>query len=412
MSRRRLQLFSVVVIGMITVPNVAIPVGPARLRPIDILAVTTVLLALSFGPKFDIARTDAWHIFPLVAIFAVSILRIPTQQFAIGNSVVDSIEVLEVVFFYVAARIILSESDDGFVNKLLYYITIWTVASSALGIVIFALTGIRLVYIPVVVGLPVLSTFYVVTAYMRTSNLRYIAFLIVLLLRIIFTQTRSIWIAMAGAAVILLLIEGLPSVDKFRKELVSLSAVAVVSVTGALVSFPGLVDRVLSLVRGNQFLFARPVIYISSWQLFVENPFGVGLGNFTPALTEAARGGELTYPDWFIRIAGESIIQYSNAAFLEGRWGAHSDLVKMWVELGFVGGFLFILFWALIFKTVISSERTAVTRPCKYVLIYFAIQSNINSYLLNAGQGTIIALLLAMLVTSHLRITDTPDISR
>lgn len=403
MRRIRSHIFVLLILGLISVPDIAHPIGAFRLRPIDLVIVLISILSLSFGFQFRFSSLDIILLSPLFGILLYSIVLIPVQHFPVSNSIVDGIEMLEIIVLYLSSRNILCISDTGFIWNLLHKIAIWTTVSSFIGIVTFALTGTRLVYLPFVFGLPSLSIFYLVMVYLRTSKIQYGVFSIIILLRILFTQSRSVWLAMSGAVVLLFLMDGLPSYGKVQKELLSLSGAGSVVFVGALVIFPSLIDRLLSLIRGNQFLFARPVIYLSAFQTFTKHPFGSGLGNFTPAVTRAANEGVLSYPGWFRDIAGKWIIGYSMDALAAGRWGAHSDLVKFTVELGIIGGILFALFWALIFRLVIVADRTESNRPFRYILIYFAIQSTINSYLLNGAYGAIILLLLSVLVTTHVK---------
>jgi hypothetical protein len=323
------------------------------------------------------------------------------QAYPVGNSIVDGIELLEIIVLYVSIIHILRRSDKGFVHSILHIIAIWTTISSLAGIIAYMLTGTRLVYFSFVVGLPAFSVFYFTTMYMRTSQLRYVLFCVVVVLRILFTESRSIWIAIVGAIVLIRIIDGLPPLRETRGKLIPLvSGIGIVSLV-ALLSTPGLVSRILSLVRGNEFLFARPVIYTSGVQLLSEYGLGVGLGNFTPAVTEAAKSGSLSFPLWFRNIAGQEIIYYSLDRLAAGQWGPHSDLIKFTLELGIVGAVLFTAFWISIIRLVIISGHSKIGTPLRMSLIYFGIQSGINGILLSRGEGTVVVLLLAILVIHY-----------
>lgn len=403
MSRLRFHLLTILALGLVSVPDIAWPVGPMRLRIIDLVVVLIVILSLSFGYRIIISKLDVGFLLPLVGILTYSIGLMLIQSFPVSNSVVDGIELLETLALYVALAQILRKSNEGYLHELLHTIAIWTTASSLVGIIAYAHTGTRLVYIPYVVGLPVFSTFYLATMYLRTNQLRYALFSVIVVLRILFTQSRSVWLAMIGAIVIVKIIDRGSPIEEVRGQLITLVGGAGLACIGALTAFPGLVSRILSLVRGNQFLFARPVIYLSGLQLLAEHPFGVGLGNFTLAVTEAANKGTTSYPVWFEDMAGQSIIEYSSDALVAGRWGSHSDLIKFTVELGLAGAVLFVIFWLLIIGLVVVSKPSEIGTPLRLALIYFGIQSVINALLLVRGDGFAIMLLLSVLATAYTR---------
>lgn len=401
MKRVRAKIFLLLILALVSVPDIAYSVGEFRLRIIDIVIILIGVLSLSFGFRFEFSNLDILLLSPLFGILFYSALLSPVQHFPLANSISDVLELFEIILLYFSSRNILNILEISFIWDLVHKIAIWTTASSFIGVVAFALTGTRLVYLPYVFGLPLLSMFYLVSAYFRTSEIKYSLFSIVILVRVLFTQSRSIWLAMLGAVILLLLVDGSLSYDKVQKELLSLLGTSSVVIVGTLAIFPSLTSRFLSLIRGNQFLFARPVIYLSAFQTFTQHPFGIGLGNFTLVITRAANEGVLAYPNWFRDIAGRWIIEYSLDALAAGRWGAHSDFVKFTTELGIIGGILITLFWMLVLKLIISSNPTKLNQPFRYVLVYFAIQSVINSYLLNGGNGAVILFLLSVLVTIY-----------
>lgn len=400
MRKLRYHLLTILALGLVSVPDIAWSVGPMRLRMIDLVVVLIVILSLSYWCRISISRLDVRLLLPLVGILAYSVGLMSIQSFSVSNSIIDGIELLEIIVLYIALIQILRETDESYLHSLLHTIAIWTTVSSFAGIIAYVLTGTRLVYFSFVVGLPAFSTFYLMTTYLRTSQLRYAIFSIIVVLRILFTESRSIWIAMIGAIVLIQFIDSFPSIKEVRGQLIPLVTSTGLASIGALLVSPGLVSRILSLVRGNEFLFARPVIYLSGIQL-LDDPFGVGLANFTPAVTEAAKNGSLSFPIWFQDIAGQGIIDYSLGKLAAGQWGPHSDLIKFTVELGIVGTVLFTAFWLSIIRLVIISGRSKIGTPLRMSLIYFGIQSGINGILLVRGEGTVIMLLLAVLATHY-----------
>lgn len=399
MNRWYFRLLTILILGLISVPNISLELGPARLRPVDLIVICITVLSFIHSPRYTLTKFDVRLLLPLLGMFGYGIVLLNFQPYPVSNSIVDLIELFETIVLYISLRHLFKEGGVSLLNNLFYIVSVWTAISSVVGVLFYITTGVRLVYVPYVVGLPAFSTFYMVSMYFQTQKWRYLAFSVVIILRIIFTQSRSIWIGMVGAVLILLLIDRQEAFSSIRTQLPTVIVSIGMSLMSTLLLFPALIDRVLSLVRGNQFLFARPVIYVSGLQYLAEYPLGVGLGNFTAAIQKGAVNGTLWFPSWFRHITGEGIIDYMLEQIAAGTMGSHSDLVRFFVELGPVGGLLFILFWAVILRLIVITDRHALSNSLRLALLYFGIQSVINAYLLVRGDGFLIVLVLVALVT-------------
>jgi O-antigen ligase len=174
-------------------------------------------------------------------------------------------------------------------------------------------------------------------------------------------------------------------------------------IIGVLSFLPSILNRFLSIIRGSQLLFARPVIYYSGFQIFLENPYGVGLGNHATAVQDYARSNEFDYPQWFIDLAQENTIDHMMWQFNNNIVGTHSDLFGFLVETGAIGVLFFILFWAIVLRHVIRSDPITSQIVLKVSILYVGFQSIINSQLLTGG-GPVIVILLCLLIADE-RIT-------
>lgn len=399
------DILTLLILGIISVPNTGLPIGPARIRPIDVITISIVLLSVVVNPQVRISRFAFRLVLPLIAVFLYAIIYLAFQPYPMMNTIVDLIELIEVITLLIALLNLFHYLSEEYLHGLMYSVAIWTTLSSAIGITVFLDSGTRLVYNPFVVGLPSFSLYYFATQYIQDMERKYVIFSMIIALRILFTQSRSVWVSMIVAGIALMVIDGTSTINRIRDQIATLFAGVGAACFVALLLFPGIVARILSLVRGTQFLFARPIIYISGLQLLLKYPFGVGLGNFTAAVSNLARTADLVYPIWFHELAGDWIINYSLQQLAAGNWGAHSDFVLLFVELGIIGGFLLILFWIIIFKLVIITKRSRVNKALRFTLLFFLFQSFFKSFLITSGNwaGVILMLTLSLSLYSKSR---------
>jgi O-antigen ligase len=372
--------------------------GPANIRLLDIAIASLIFMSVIESEKLELPSSIIVITAPLILLGIYSILIFPIQPYPIGNSIIDFIELIEIILFFLILSHNLSRLNKSGIETILRSIFFLTVIGSVAGILYYIATGSRFVGVPFIFGIPSFGIYYGLTYYLYYRNPVTIVFTVIILIRIIFQNSRSLWITLPVPILIIAFLHWKILTEILERDvLIRISALTSAIAGSIIIAVPPITDRFLSLVRGSQFLFARPVVYYSGLQTLVDNPLGIGLGNYATALQDYTVSGELQYPQWFVQIVQKDLIEAMFWRFDDGNMGSHSDIFGFLVETGIIGFSLFVLFWILLLRYIVTSSVSPVQLVLKMSLLYVGLQSIINSQLLTGG-GPYIMIILSLLV--------------
>jgi putative inorganic carbon (hco3(-)) transporter len=116
--------------------------------------------------------------------------------------------------------------------------------------------------------------------------------------------------------------------------------------------------------EGFRSFFSRFEIWKSAWKIFFEYPFGIGMENFS-----------FFYPQYM----SIDIFQYEQLTHIADR--VHNDFLQKIVELGFIGGFLWILLWHGLLKSMYNLfEKNVYMKPLFITVLSLFFGSMINFF--------------------------------
>jgi len=376
-------------LGFLLAISISVPIfssislGPAVIGQVDIFLLLLGPYVL-VSKQLTFPKRDLKTIFPLIGILIYSIILIPFQQFSIANSLVESIELIEIIVAFILIYQLLS---DDVADQIMFVLFVTAVIGSAISIPYYFITNNRFVGVWFISGIPSFALFYGLSSYLNTRDWLSGIGLVLILFRIILARSRSVWLLVPIAGFLGIIVANGNSIPKEKiRAFGSISAVGVVTVFPLVALLPDLRSRFVSIISGSQGLFARPVRYFSGIQAVRNHPFGVGLANYSVALQEMVSRNMLIFPEWFRSITGDWIINRQLEKFRVGKGGPHSDFFKLLVETGLIGVSLFILFWLMILRSLMSREAYQHRTAVQATIIYFGLQSIVNSVLL-AGNG-------------------------
>jgi len=376
-------------------PSFSYSLGPAVIRSGDFLLLLLMIVVVISGPII-LYKYSYFFILPLVIIgLYAAILSVVSGPSS--NTVIELIDLTTIIVSFAIIPALLFHTNN-IIEKTLLVVFILTVVGSVTPIAYFIQTGDRPFGVPLSFGFPALALFYALTAYIHNKNILVGFGGAAVLFRILFQQTRLVWIFAPIAGVLILYTSNNNIKDVLREHInLIYSFLFILSIT--IVSVPSIRERLVSIVEGSQALFARPVIYYAGLSAFWNNPLGHGLGTFSEAVEQSLKSGETTYPDWFINITGERVVSYVLGRIVQGETGPHSDLIKMAVELGVIGIICYSLFLLISIKVLLYEQETAQSKVLAAASLYLMLTNLINPGIL-AGGGKTYAILFSMYIFS------------
>jgi hypothetical protein len=379
----------------ITGPSFSYSLGPAVIRLGDLLLLFLTIVVVISGPII-LYKYSYFLILPLVVIglYAAILSAISGSS---PNTMIELIDLTTIIVLFAIAPVLFFYGNN-IVKKTLFVVFILTVMGSVTPIIYFIQTGDRPFGVLLSFGSPVLALFYALTVYIHNKSILIGLGGAVVLFRILFQQTRLVWI-FAPVAGVLILYNSNNNIKNVLNEHVNIIYSFLSVLLIAIVSVPSIRERLLSIVEGSQALFARPTIYYAGLSAFWNNPLGHGLGTFSEAVGQSIKSNETTYPDWFINIAGERVVSYVPGKIVQGETGPHSDLIKMAVELGIIGIICYCLFLLISIKLLLYEQKTAQSKVLAAASLYFILTNLINPGILSNG-GNMYAILFSMYMFS------------
>jgi len=226
--------------------------------------------------------------------------------------------------------------------------------------------------------------FYAFYKVIFSGNKYYYIPLVVSAWAIVLSEQRGLWLAVFFAIAVVFVI--------YREIRVKLVTFAVpLLIVLLLVGYfglipPGIVDHYDSIISGRIFHDARFYRWATHGQMFLKNPFGVGLGN--------ARYHIRDYVAFDPAKLGASPSVFNSNSPPQGSIiGAHSDWIALLGETGVVGVLLYGTFWFFILRKVIfggPSNFYSLTL-ISFLLVLFA--SSFISLKLLTGSGVTVVLI-------------------
>ena len=384
-------------LGLVLAISVSVPildsvsVGPAVIRQLDILFLLLGIYVVAHTQEYQFPNQSVKMLLPLIGILIYGIIIIPFQQFSVSNSLVELIQLVEIILIFLTLYQILS---DEVVDQILYTIFVITIVCSALSIPYYLFTNNRFVGVWFIAGIPPFALFYGLSSYVDTRSWFAGIGVLLITIRIVLARSRSVWLLLPVAGILAIVIANRGSMSKEKVRTFSgISLAGLLTILPIVAVLPDLRRRFVSVVSGSQGLFARPVRYLSGIQALENYPFGVGLANYGVALQEMAKSDILAFPQWFRGIAGDWIIRRQLEKFRVGKGGPHSDLFKFLIETGLVGVSLFIMFWIMVLRSLMTGKEYRYRTAIQATIIYYGFQSMVNSILLAGGGVTLILFL-------------------
>lgn len=382
----------------------SIPIGPLVFRLQDLIILILVIF-YSLTKRKLIFSNQSWELaMPLVGLAIYSLLILPIQPFSVGESLFEIVDLMELIFVLLIFPQLVDEGSLSLSRIGLKLFYILAVIGSVLSIFHFLIMGDRFVGVWYIIGLPAVGLFLGVSSYYREKHWLKLVGIFLIFIRILFARSRSRWLLIPVASIFaILLSKHLVANRQIIKDGLLMSSFGLFIGGIVVMIFPPIQSRFQTLLTGSQGLFARPVRYFSGLQLSSKYPLGVGLGNYSNAVQNAAVNQELFYPDWFSNITGDRIIERQLSRFMEGGAGSHSDIFQLLLEVGLIGLVFLLLFWGRVINSIINGRNYPYRTGVIASIIYLGFQSVINTRLLS-GSGIITVTLISLHI--HLAYSD------
>jgi len=388
-----------VVLGLIVAialsPVQGIAVGFANVRLQDIAGLCLVGHFALTQHRFEVDREYMTAVVPLFGLIVYASAMLPFQQFALGNTIPDLIELTSYAILLLVVYHYGSQLGRADIDRLLYFLFIVTVFSSIAAIIYYTLTGERFVGVIFIFGIAPFGFYYGVMYSLHKFDYGIVLGTILVFLRIILGQSRTLWVLMP----IPLLYIAVTRRNEIRQNIahvVSLGGVASAAIFIGFLLSPSTIGRFTSIVQASQGLFIRPVRWFSGFQLLSKYPLGTGLGTYSSTVSRAAVNEALSYPNWFTRVVGESLVSQQVSLYETGTASAHSDIFKFLVELGPIGLCLLVAFWALMIRRIVSVDYNWTTAVLVASVLFAMLRSFINPGILS-GNTTWMFIFIAIL---------------
>lgn len=387
-------LFGIILAG----PSFAYNLRGATVRSQDLLLLVLAVYVFLLMKQLRLYRYLTYAVIPLMSIFVYAVIFSIWTRTWNADVLIELIDLIRVIisFFLVSTILYFGDSSKIIKYTLLTVFTI-TVIGSVHPIIDYATIGERTFGISFAFGLVSVSIYYSIWRYLEYRSYLSLAGFVILLIRVLIGQGRMMWILLPLAGLVALIIsnQNLRS-NMGRREIKLLSVILSLAALFLLFS-PQIQSRLLSVFKGTQFLFARPVVYLTGILIFFSNPLGFGLGTFSRTVQSELNQNEITYPDWFVDLVGQRLINHVSGKMANGITGPHSDIIQMMVELGIVGVLLYSLYLFGVLKIILRDSSADLSPVLKSSIILIIGTSVLNPGILS-GNGIIHAIVLSMYV--------------
>lgn len=382
-------------------PTQGIPVGLLNVRLQDISILALVLVFATTERRLRTNNKALILVVPLIGLAVYSTILLPFQDFSVTSSLVDLIELSSYIalFVIITHYLILFTRDD--IEKTLYLLFLISLWGSINALFHSILLGGRVVGVVYVFGassiIYAFGLYYTLSRLIEQGNYVYALGTVVILVRVLVSNTRTLWLLLPLPMLVILLRNGHFKWRGNIKKLFGYTTATASLVALSIFINPSTIGRFLSIIQGSQGLFIRPIRWYSGLQLLKEYPYGVGLGNFPTGIKHAVKLDLLTYPDWFSQTVSPSLIQHQKTIFTTGETIVHSDIFRFTAELGLIGTILIISFWTVVLRMIINQDNQGLL-PVAGTILYSCLYTIVNPGLLT-GNITITLILISIYAT-------------
>lgn len=396
-------LAAIVVVSVFAPVFDYIHVGPAVIRQQDIAILLTVSYVIIREDMIELPFRLLITLLPLSALLLYGSFLTLVQPYPIQESMVELIQTAEIILFSLAFVQIIDKKSTKYMFQSIFIISI---IGSILSLYGYFVIGKSLVRLPLIPGISSFGLYYGVSSYVSTQNRLTAIGVGLILIQIVISETRSKWIFIPTAGIIVLSISGIKISELYRTVVKGLTLSSVL-LGGIFVILPDLRSHFFSIFKGTQGFFARPVRYYIGVQVFQNHMFGVGLGNFGVAINHIATQNSLRFPQWLYEIVGNRIINKQVRDTISGTPGPHSDIFKLLVESGLIGLSLFISFWLLLYRSLFTGADYPYRSAIQATIVYIGFQSVVNTTIISGGGITLMFFLCVDAYNSgHLQTND------
>lgn len=413
MMRKKSTYLLAVFIVSVLLSGSGIGVGPAQLRLFDISISLLVVGFVVSGNQLVFYRDSLTVYVVFGGILLYVLLLFPIQEFSIIASLLQLIELTEYLIVFAVLSSFLADGSVRDFKFILDTVLFVTVVGSLISVGAFVALGVRPVTQWYVFGLPAFGVFYAMARYVQTKDIVFVPVLLLLVVRVMIGQSRSVYIFLPLAGAIALVVSRKSSVSPrafLRRDIVGGAVASLLPVLGGWIFLPEIRARASSIFQLSSGFLNRPGRWLAGFDVFKQYPLGVGLGNYATAVQRTASEGVITYPQWFVNIYGSDRTARQITKFQSGSAGPHSDFFRLLVELGPVGAILLVVFWLFLMKRVLTYPTDPVAIALNATIIYFVGQQMVNSQLFTGAGGVLVIIFVALFVT--FQTTDSDDRNR
>lgn len=391
------SLYLALLVVFLTMPSVGFELGPASIRLQDIGLVLILGLVFVFEEELRIPKASFKLVSPLILLLLYSLaIGIYFDTISV-NTLLEFIDLSEIIIGFLIIPLILLRNSIDVSSTILAWTFYITIVGSILGIAQFLVIGGRFVSVPYVVGMSSLSIYYGISRYLRDQETLVLLGTIIILCRIILSQTRSIWIFLPLSGFLAWII--FSDTTNFRSGVVETAKISAPPMI-LLLALPLVRTRLLSVVKGSQFLFARVVVFYTAVSISIEHPFGVGLGNYTTYASEMVTTGAIKFDSPIMSVLRERTVSHVSGNIAGGTVGPHSDFFKFLAETGVIGALLYTVFIVYVLRLLMSKRNSEYPIVLKAAIIYLIFSSLASQHLL-AGGGMQYVVLTSILIANE-----------
>lgn len=359
------------------------PVGNFNINPHDIvfLLIFVLFVAQVLVSKRTVLKLfDKQLMLPLGVLMVYAALQLPFVEspFRVG---VEWIQLLQIVFLVLILSgsnfVSLSDKDAPIILKVFFYFSL----IGAVSAIVYSLaTGRRFVgdwKVWFAFGSLSYGFFYSFYKFLSSNRKTYLFALVVFTAAVVLSRTRGLWISIPLSVGAVLLTQ-----SQFRKKILkySIAFLAVLVVLFSIIDVPEIITkRFKSIFTGEEGRDARIYRWTASVQVFVDYPFGVGLGNsryYTPDYISPEN------PEY------ERIMSEQKQG---SRFTAHNDWFTLLAETGLVGVIFYGWFWWFILRHIflrrILSPESLITGT--FLISIFISTFVVDSLLTGGGLALI-----------------------
>jgi O-antigen ligase len=296
----------------------------------------------------------------------------PFQEY-LSRTIVELIEIIEII----AVFIILWNSPKLGINeidfkRMINVIFFFSLIGAGVGIVYYLFTHQRPIGKWFIPGSFSFGLFYSYFYYSANKKNKHLIYFFIFVLAIILSKTRGLWISTVLAPFIIYTFHYRKILKKIKIRPIVIGGFIFLTIV---IFNPDIQDRFSSFFTGSRLLFARPVLWLAGVYMFIDHPFGLGLGNFDYFLVDYIQ--KLLETGVYQKFMPEPIAIITTQHIIAIVRGPHSDWIKLLSETGFIGVILYIWFWGSILVEVLFKKiRTTES----LILATFIIQSFLSTF--------------------------------